>query len=90
MRPSGLVLAVIVSTALAAACGGAQPVSEAPTPEPPPPVPSAEASDATERPTVDASVDPLWAFQAEQVSGGTFDGAVLSGRDVAVWFWAPW
>lgn len=30
------------------------------------------------------------AFEAPLVGGGTFVGADHDGRDVALWFWAPW
>lgn len=39
----------------------------------------------------DATPDvPLLAFSAPTVDGGTLDGAAYAGRDVAIWFWAPW
>lgn len=35
-------------------------------------------------------VDQLFAFQAPRITGGTYDATQLAGRDVAIWFWAPW
>jgi hypothetical protein len=29
-------------------------------------------------------------FSAPKLGGGTLEGADYSGRDVAIWFWAPW
>jgi hypothetical protein len=29
-------------------------------------------------------------FTAPRLGGGTLDGEDYSGRDVAIWFWAPW
>jgi hypothetical protein len=43
---------------------------------PPPPA----SSDAAE----------LLDFTAPLVGGGTVRGAELAGRDLAIWFWAPW
>jgi hypothetical protein len=43
---------------------------------PPPPA----SSDAAE----------LLDFTAPLVGGGTVQGAELAGRDLAIWFWAPW
>ncbi|MEX1162466.1 MAG: hypothetical protein WEB03_02690 [Nitriliruptor sp.] len=36
----------------------------------------------------DASSE-LLAFSGRRLSGGTFDGAAVTG-DVVVWFWTPW
>lgn len=41
-------------------------------------------------PTPAGSADPVFVFEAQQVTGGTYDAGQLSGRDVAIWFWAPW
>lgn len=41
-------------------------------------------------PSPDASPDRRFAFEAPLVEGGTYDGTQLQGRDVAIWFWAPW
>lgn len=30
------------------------------------------------------------AFSAQTVDGGQLDFGSLAGRDVVVWFWAPW
>jgi hypothetical protein len=29
-------------------------------------------------------------FSAPRLSGGTVEGEDFAGRDVAIWFWAPW
>jgi hypothetical protein len=41
---------------------------------------------ATPSSTVPAVLD----FSAPLLSGGSFDGSSLRGKDVAFWFWAPW
>jgi hypothetical protein len=53
------------------------------TPEPPGagPSPSAAAPAAT----AEAPFDTV-----DAVGGGQIDGAELAGRDLALWFWAPW
>ena len=37
-----------------------------------------------------ATVPKILDFTAPLLSGGTFRGADYRGRDVALWFWAPW
>ena len=39
--------------------------------------------------TAAAEAAPL-DFSAPGVMGGRIDGADLAGRDLALWFWAPW
>jgi len=29
-------------------------------------------------------------FSAPRVGGGTVEGADYAGKDLAIWFWAPW
>lgn len=41
-------------------------------------------------PSPTAPEDRRFAFEAPLVEGGTYDGTQLAGRDVAIWFWAPW
>ncbi|MDY7101329.1 MAG: redoxin domain-containing protein [Actinomycetota bacterium] len=38
----------------------------------------------------DGVANELLAFDGELLSGGSFSGADLSGRDAVLWFWAPW
>ncbi|MDX1658845.1 MAG: hypothetical protein R3343_08500 [Nitriliruptorales bacterium] len=89
-----LVLALFVS-----ACGGgvetAAPPRETPTgtngtvgdeaTSPEAPRPSASASQDAP-PAAVAALD----FTAATVDGGTIDGTVYAGGDVALWMWAPW
>lgn len=37
-----------------------------------------------------ADVPQVLDFSAPQLGGGTVDGASFAGRDIAIWFWAPW
>lgn len=69
-----LLLAATV-LALLAACTAEAPEAAAPTPTP------------AERPT--ATVEAL-DFTAATIDGGQLQGSSLEGRDLALWFWAPW
>jgi hypothetical protein len=37
-----------------------------------------------------APANPDLAFTAPTVDGGQLDASALDGRDVVLWFWAPW
>ena len=37
-----------------------------------------------------AAVQPELAFTADLIGGGQLEGGDLQGRDVVLWFWAPW
>ena len=45
----------------------------------------ARASSATAEP-----LPEVLDFSAPQLGGGTVDGARYAGKDLAIWFWAPW
>jgi thiol-disulfide isomerase/thioredoxin len=49
----------------------------------------AGAPRAGDEPSGPASVAAL-DFRLPTVDGGQLDGSTLAGRDVALWFWAPW
>lgn len=87
-----LVLAVLaVVAACTAGDGGATaPTIRPPSPSTPSGTAAAEPDDAATGSAPSSSTDRLFAFEAQQVTGGTYDGSQLSGRDVAIWFWAPW
>lgn len=80
-----LVLAVAV---LLAACGGAP---EQVTQEPTTAAPAATTPAATQAPASEAApaLGPF-DFTVPAVGGGQIAGADLVGRDLALWFWAPW
>lgn len=90
----------LAALAVAAACAGGdggRSVATTPSTSPvttSPSTPSgttaAEPGSATTGAGPHTSADALFAFEAPQVTGGTYDGSRLSGRDVAIWFWAPW
>ncbi|MFW7415384.1 redoxin domain-containing protein [Demequina sp. SO4-18] len=51
---------------------------------------SAAAGTPSPSPSEPAAPESPFAFEAETVAGGTLDGETLRGRDVILWFWAPW
>ena len=88
MRRRALLLAVMLAIA---ACGTSERPSADASEET---VPSASAAAATDRPT-GAGTAPEHAGAApfgtvDAVGGGQIDGGELAGRDLALWFWAPW
>lgn len=94
MRPRPLAVAsALVAAALLAACGGDDPTLDPPAS----PTAGAAGEQATEPPvasdaaTAEAgATSSLWRGAATTVSGEDLDLAAYAGRDVAVWFWAPW
>lgn len=65
-----------------------------PDPEPAPTSPTAPAT-SSPRPTNEPEDPPTEAppelrFTAPAVEGGTIEGADYAGRDLVIWFWAPW
>lgn len=50
---------------------------------------SAGTQSAVAEPTESASTGPF-DFTARVVGGGELEGSSLKGRDVVLWFWAPW
>lgn len=87
-RTLGAIGAVLVMLALGA-CGDddTDPAADAADE----PATGAEPADAGDS-TADAATgtNELLSFDGELVSGGTFSGADLAGRDAVLWFWAPW
>jgi hypothetical protein len=54
------------------------------------PAPSS-APEVTASPEKDDGPTPeVLRFSAPRLGGGTIEGEDYSGRDVALWFWAPW
>jgi hypothetical protein len=88
-----LIAAVIALTLGAAACAEAGTSSVADSPTSPSASPSVtpngpKPTKTTVSPGVE--VPELLDFEAQLLGGGTFRGADLAGKDVAIWFWAPW
>ena len=77
------VLAVLLAFALAA-CTGAVDSAEPTTG----PAPSREGSTEPESPA--QQVPDALKFKARTVDGGSLDMTTLAGKDVVLWFWAPW
>jgi len=56
------------------------------------------AADGTTRPTIPSSrseappagVPEVLDFTAPSLGGGSVNGSDYVGKDVAIWFWAPW
>lgn len=83
VRSAAVVLATIL---VLAACAGPP---ETATPAPPSPEP-ATPGEGEETPEPPAEVPEILEFAAPRLGGGQVQGAELAGRDVALWFWAPW
>ena len=47
---------------------------------------SAVAAGDSEESAIPAALN----FRADLVAGGQIEGGDLAGRDVVLWFWAPW
>ncbi len=71
-------LSSVLSVLVLAACGGGAGDTAQ----------SAGAPDGTAEAPVaaDAALD----FTATTIDGGQIEGSSLEGRDVVLWFWAPW
>jgi hypothetical protein len=70
---------VVVLLLLAAACG----ITPVPEPSSDPP---ASVSPPSESPAPAEVLD----FEAQKLGGGVLRGSDYVGKDVAIWFWAPW
>ena len=77
MKPAR-VATLLAAMILASACAGATTLT-----------PGRGTSSETSRSSAPPVVE-LLDFEAPLLSGGTFRGADLAGKDVAFWFWAPW
>jgi hypothetical protein len=71
---------LVVLATLLVACGGSRPVEPARSP--------VAGSTGATGPT--ASTPEILRFRAPELSGGVLRGADYAGRDLALWFWAPW
>ena len=90
-----LLAAIAVVAMLAGGCGdGAEERSstaERAGPASPPAAASTPTTAAAPSPGGGAvAVPELLRFTAAGVDGGQVDGSAFAGRDVALWFWAPW
>lgn len=82
---------------LAASCA-AEPEDTArpgPAPTTPAPGPEPETTGPPEEDAAEPDPDEIPApgelrFTAPRLGGGQINGAEYAGRDVAIWFWAPW
>lgn len=89
-----LLAAIAVVALLAGGCGdGAKEPSSTAERAGPASPPAAANSPTTAAPSPgagQAAVPELLRFTAAGVDGGQVDGSAFAGRDVALWFWAPW
>jgi hypothetical protein len=74
----GRTLIVVISVLMLGACGGGDAV-----------VPQAGGRATTATPAETLPAGAL-DFSLPNVNGGQVEGATLEGRDLALWFWAPW
>ncbi len=51
---------------------------------------SSDAGDGRNTTATSPPEQQVLSFTAPRLGGGTLDGEDYSGRDVAIWFWAPW
>jgi hypothetical protein len=51
---------------------------------------SSGGTEAESSPRVDGGITDVLRFSAPKLGGGSIEGEDYSGRDVALWFWAPW
>lgn len=89
-------LALLATSALLLACApetAEEPFRDAaPTPTTPGTAASTPTSaDPAPTPRDEEQVDAgIFDFAATDLDGGTVDARAYAGRDVAIWFWAPW
>lgn len=88
-------MAVLAATlALTAACASPTPSGQrrpgATTPETPGGSSPMASPRETTAPPRDVEVPQELRFSAPALSGGTIEGAEYAGRDLVIWFWAPW
>jgi len=95
-------LAALLMLAAACSTAGGGAAEDAPASPPaesattPPPAgsaaPGGQGTDQGEGGVEDAGrpTPEVLRFSAPKLGGGTVDGEDYSGRDVAIWFWAPW
>ena len=77
---------LLVLVVLLAACGTPAVDSAAPDNDAAD-TPAAARSDA---PAAPGAVPAALAWSVDRIGGGQIDGGDLAGRDVVLWFWAPW
>ena len=79
---------LLVLVVLLAACGAPAVESAAPGNDAPDPT-AAAGGDAPAAPGAPA-VPAALAWSVDRIGGGQIDGGDLAGRDIVLWFWAPW
>lgn len=71
---------LLVLVVLLAACGG--PADDVAAP----PAPATDSQTSASGGAVPAALN----WSVDRLGGGQIEGGDLAGRDVVLWFWAPW
>jgi hypothetical protein len=87
--PGARLLAAVGLAAVLTGCGGGAPTETADAPSTTTAGPGAAPTTGSPDGPPAAVPDAL-RFTAEGVDGSLVVGADYAGRDVALWFWAPW
>lgn len=91
VRSAALAMVASAALVLAGCVSGEQEASPAPDVPSATDGPVATADPAASPAPSEAAVpESPFAFAAPTVAGGDLDGETLRGRDVILWFWAPW
>lgn len=85
-------LALVASACASQAPEGSSPEPAAPASSPPPAAPSPDptSGEGGDEEAPPPEVPRELRFTAPALGGGTIDGADYAGRDLVIWFWAPW
>jgi hypothetical protein len=93
-RRASFAAAATIAAFVAAGCSSTVPAPEGsvaatPTSEAPV-VASPRPAGGPDEPSTRPEPAPILGFSAPLLAGGQLEGSSLEGRDVALWFWAPW
>ena len=91
--PARPLVAAVVAAGILAACArdaADQVVGEDPAPTTSTTATTAASSAGAGSGDLGAAVPELLDFEAATVDGSTVDVAGFAGKDLVVWFWAPW
>ncbi|HWC72028.1 MAG TPA: hypothetical protein VG993_12785 [Actinomycetota bacterium] len=88
-RSIGSVAALLILAACSSE-GVEDGAGRSPSGSPASPAPSSASEVAATPEQEDGPTPEVLRFSAPRLGGGTIEGEDYSGRDVALWFWAPW
>lgn len=92
-RRARIAAAASIAAIVAGACSSSAPVpdrSAAATPTSGQAVASPTPARDPDEPSTRPEPAAILGFSAPLLAGGQLEGSSLEGRDVALWFWAPW